>query len=639
MGERAQDHASQNGAASFAPVSSGLLQRKCGCGTHTIGGAGCRQCKNEENPLQRKASSFADVSEVPPIVHEVLRSPGQPLDSTTRAFMEPRFGHDFSQVRVHTGTTAEQSALQVNANAYTVGSSIVFGAGQFAPKTPAGQSLIAHELAHVVQQTRNAGAPTTLARQPAKGGAGPVKAGFETDVISESISYPTKYGKLELTATAKIAPTIIGAGSSPEPVGSSTTYTSKDKPTGRTSGVKQEFSYRELKDIAPLKGLKLTDLSVGVEGELSGSEITAAATFKFTIVASTFSAPATAKAILIKAKEGEGIKIGGVEFKIAPFSYKIKIGSMDAKVLVEYKATFMADLKKVGIEIVEKIAEKELKKAAEKQGLKMLGRTAGETVLKRIGPIAAAFGVGWDIGTLLNKYTVASEVARDVQEAILGDFYKQYHEAGTLGKMVLLSKNSPRIIAALVASGVAGAVAGIGDLVLFKLMGLDRLPDYYKALVTFKHYLEAMPKPGDALGDLMLANAITWGIKFNPKYFQISDPSLLTLAKLVFAAIHPLYKQKNGYQKLVDLKLYDFDFPETDLARIAASVLKNKWNYEGLFDLNSPPAEVARDFLELDLRQFLGLMESNRIITYKVEISKGLGQDAIDQKLMEEVFL
>jgi hypothetical protein len=89
---------------------------------------------------------------VPPIVHEVLRSPGQPLDSSTRAFMEPRFGHDFSQVRVHTDIQAAESTREVHALAYTVGRNIVFGLGQYVPATHAGKRLLAHELTHSVQQ-------------------------------------------------------------------------------------------------------------------------------------------------------------------------------------------------------------------------------------------------------------------------------------------------------------------------------------------------------------------------------------------------------------------------------------------------------------------------------------------------------
>ncbi|MEA2564676.1 MAG: hypothetical protein QOH06_6180 [Acidobacteriota bacterium] len=105
----------------------------------------------------------------PPTVNETLRSPGQPLDPATRAFMEPRFDHDFSQVRVHSGEAAEQSARDVNAHAYTVGHDIVFGAGGFAPGTHEGRRLIAHELTHVVQQSGASGriARKTLTDLPA----------------------------------------------------------------------------------------------------------------------------------------------------------------------------------------------------------------------------------------------------------------------------------------------------------------------------------------------------------------------------------------------------------------------------------------------------------------------------------------
>jgi outer membrane protein OmpA-like peptidoglycan-associated protein len=89
----------------------------------------------------------------PPIVHEVLRSRGQPPPSSVRTFFEPRFGADFSQVRVHADAAAQQSARDMNANAYTAGQNIVFGTGRFAPETQEGRRLLAHELTHVVQQS------------------------------------------------------------------------------------------------------------------------------------------------------------------------------------------------------------------------------------------------------------------------------------------------------------------------------------------------------------------------------------------------------------------------------------------------------------------------------------------------------
>lgn len=81
-----------------------------------------------------------------------LASPAGPLDEATRAFFEPRFGYDLGQVAVHTGSDAARSAGAVNAKAYTVGPEIVFGEGQYAPQSAEGKKLIAHELAHVVQQ-------------------------------------------------------------------------------------------------------------------------------------------------------------------------------------------------------------------------------------------------------------------------------------------------------------------------------------------------------------------------------------------------------------------------------------------------------------------------------------------------------
>ena len=185
-------------------VQSGLLQRKCACGTHTAAGGECIECRKKR--LQRRTANQVEPTEVPPIVHEVLRSTGQPLDPATRAFFEPRFGHDFgsvpvrsgrvpddlsisspndgleleagraadtimrsapehksssvshdlSAVRVHTNTRAAESARSVNALAYSVGPHIVFGAGQYAPQALTGKHLLAHELTHVMQASGSA---------------------------------------------------------------------------------------------------------------------------------------------------------------------------------------------------------------------------------------------------------------------------------------------------------------------------------------------------------------------------------------------------------------------------------------------------------------------------------------------------
>jgi hypothetical protein len=141
-----------------APATSGVLQRQCACGQHTSG-AECGECRKKIGEvsalrtLQRAAAHDDTVKEVPPIVYDVLRSSGQPLDPVTHAFFAARFGYDFSHVRVHVGAPAAQSARAVNAEAYTVGEDVVFGAGRYAPRTSGGQRLLAHELTHVVQQS------------------------------------------------------------------------------------------------------------------------------------------------------------------------------------------------------------------------------------------------------------------------------------------------------------------------------------------------------------------------------------------------------------------------------------------------------------------------------------------------------
>lgn len=208
MSRTATTHARQQ-AAAITNVASGVLQRKCACGTHTIAGGECASCQKGKTSatLRRAATNVQPVNEVPPIMHEVLRSPGQPLDSDTRNFFEHRFNHDlsgvhaqsdssssmsgemsvsrpsgpdeqqaervadqltdrrgvnagpsrlisdhnFSGVRIHIGSLASSSARSVNALAFTVGRDIVFADGQYAPQSASGRRLLAHELTHVWQ--------------------------------------------------------------------------------------------------------------------------------------------------------------------------------------------------------------------------------------------------------------------------------------------------------------------------------------------------------------------------------------------------------------------------------------------------------------------------------------------------------
>jgi len=138
--------------------------------------------------LQRRAADQAEPSAAPPpVVNDALRAPGQPLDAATRAFMEPRFGHDFSQVRIHTDAKAAESARAVNALAYTVGRDVVFGAGRYAPGTSEGDKLIAHELTHVAQQNHDVSAAGATLRLGTPGDAYERQADlFSTAAVSGS---------------------------------------------------------------------------------------------------------------------------------------------------------------------------------------------------------------------------------------------------------------------------------------------------------------------------------------------------------------------------------------------------------------------------------------------------------------------
>jgi hypothetical protein len=155
MSTRVQIEAARNktkAAGTVGRAHVGPLKRKCARGGMVSPSGEC-----DEKELQRAASHPSSLdprpSEVPPIVDEVLRSPGLPLDANTHAFMEPRFGHDFSDVRIHNDGKASESARAVSARAFTLGDHVVFAAGQYSPGTTEGQRLLAHELTHVIQQT------------------------------------------------------------------------------------------------------------------------------------------------------------------------------------------------------------------------------------------------------------------------------------------------------------------------------------------------------------------------------------------------------------------------------------------------------------------------------------------------------
>ncbi|MGH3796774.1 MAG: eCIS core domain-containing protein [Pseudonocardiaceae bacterium] len=163
------------------PVEAPVLRRCCG--------EACGDQREEEHSSLRRSAVVAVPATAPPVVHDVLRSPGQPLDADTRAFMEPRFGHDFSRVRVHADARATAAADAVGARAYTVGQNIAFAAGMYSPGTTHGRRLLAHELTHVVQQG-NAGPGVVASRLTVGDADAPAErvANQTADAITAGIS-------------------------------------------------------------------------------------------------------------------------------------------------------------------------------------------------------------------------------------------------------------------------------------------------------------------------------------------------------------------------------------------------------------------------------------------------------------------
>jgi hypothetical protein len=238
----------------LTPLQRPMLQRTCDCGQHT-GGGECDQCKKKKMPLQRHAADSTGPSIAPPIVHEVLRSPGRPMAPGTRSFFESRLGqnvsdtrigsysgqavqaqlrvgttndtyerqahqvarqitahgdshvptsppkYDLSEVRLHTDERAAESARSVNAFAYTAGNHIVFGSGQYAPETRSGRALLAHELTHVLQQTGGAMPQRSVQRLGVLESIGVflglVEGNFSDDELKLYLTKVTTAGKIE----------------------------------------------------------------------------------------------------------------------------------------------------------------------------------------------------------------------------------------------------------------------------------------------------------------------------------------------------------------------------------------------------------------------------------------------------------
>lgn len=153
----------------------------------------CAECEEETHKVRRDAQPGVDAHggrPAPAAVSSLLAAPGQRLDLATRSFFEQRFKRSFSDVTVHDGTSADHAARSIGARAFTAGSHIAFATGHYAPRTPQGMHLLAHELAHIVQS-----GPPVIRRArcghdglpPRCGGGGVLARWILTDVISGEV--------------------------------------------------------------------------------------------------------------------------------------------------------------------------------------------------------------------------------------------------------------------------------------------------------------------------------------------------------------------------------------------------------------------------------------------------------------------
>ena len=193
------------------------VQRKCAACEAKLAGPLvqrlCTECSAAEDKEKGLVQGKADSSGGNPLSNGVqsqidnLRGSGQPLPASARNYFEPRFGYDFSGVRVHAGSQAAQVARSINAKAFTVGRDIAFASGEYSPQTNSGKSLLAHELVHVVQQGHAASsvpsrgiqlksnAPVQVARQPSGGPATPTVTNLvRVSCDSNTIEFETDTG-------------------------------------------------------------------------------------------------------------------------------------------------------------------------------------------------------------------------------------------------------------------------------------------------------------------------------------------------------------------------------------------------------------------------------------------------------------
>jgi len=224
-GPAAQANAATSATTIPQWAAASALQRSCNCPEGT--------CDCGQDELTRSATGDEAPAVAPPSVFDVLRSSGEPLDSGTRGWFEPRLGMDLGEVRVHHDShQATSTAREVRASAYTVGRHIVFGAGKYAPGSPAGREVLAHELAHVAQQ-QDVASPSGPLLVSRPGDTDEVAAHKMADALLAGQSASPGPGSLQHVVRYPDPPAAVSIAS---PLPAATTVTSPGTSTTRPDG-------------------------------------------------------------------------------------------------------------------------------------------------------------------------------------------------------------------------------------------------------------------------------------------------------------------------------------------------------------------------------------------------------------------
>ncbi|MCX9079358.1 MAG: DUF4157 domain-containing protein, partial [Candidatus Methanoperedens sp.] len=274
-----------------------------------------RQDREDEEEIAQPKPEASTTTNVGPGIESrihALQGGGEPLPPAERAFFEPRFGYDFSQVRIHAGPEAAQSARALNAHAYTVGRDVVFAAGEYAPGSDPGRRLIAHELTHVVQQ----GMGEYMSFAPfdhSDAGAGPVAGKLESDATVPSLQRSSG-GGAQATVPAQAVGVSVSAVEYAK-AGSGANATSKQITADEKKILDDLITKLQTQDPALYQSLKGWNIVVA-KASLSGSEF--------------------GEAVMTKESEDRG-SIGWQSYDLAGGNYPQGIEPSDAAKIKAYE--------------------------------------------------------------------------------------------------------------------------------------------------------------------------------------------------------------------------------------------------------------------------------------------------------------